>query len=139
MKEVLIGIKSVQTGNGQTERMDFTTVGRMFQKDNHIFLRYQEGELLNENEDVTTLLKIQDRQVMLQRTGDRQSRMLIEKGVRHQCYYQTTFGSFTIGVFGETIENALSKAGGRLYLRYTIDADAELVSRNEVEISVKEV
>ena len=42
MKEVLIGIKSVQTGNGQTERMDFTTVGRMFQKDNHIFLRYQE-------------------------------------------------------------------------------------------------
>ena len=43
------------------------------------------------------------------------------------------------GIFGEKIENNLTEQGGKLYMSYTIDSNLQLVSRNVVEINVREV
>lgn len=89
--------------------------------------------------DVTTLLKIEDEHmVTMQRTGGLRSRLTVEKGQRHMSHYDTGYGELLVGVFGEQIQNQISAAGGRLYMRYTIDVNHSLVSRNQVEIHIKE-
>lgn len=89
--------------------------------------------------DVTTMVKVeQDRMVTMQRTGGLRSRLTVEKGQRHMSHYDTGYGELMVGVFGEQIENQIGSAGGRLYMRYTIDVNHSLVSRNQVEINIKE-
>jgi uncharacterized beta-barrel protein YwiB (DUF1934 family) len=44
-----------------------------------------------------------------------------------------------LGIHGEKVNIDLNENGGRIELVYTIDSDLKLVSRNEVEITVKEV
>lgn len=141
MKNVLIRIKTTQIAGGShdRDRMEFTTVGRCFMRDGTTVLRYEEGSMLSDAaHPVQTMLKIRGEQVVLQRTGGQSTRLVIEKGVRHSSFYNTPYGDFTIGIFGESVQNALA-SDGRLYLRYTLDANAGLVSRNELEISIKEV
>ena len=90
-------------------------------------------------EEVTTLLKVEDdRMVTMQRTGGLRSRLTVEKGQRHMSHYDTGYGELLVGVFGEQIQNRLGSKGGSLYMRYTIDVNHSLVSRNQVEINIKE-
>ena len=44
-----------------------------------------------------------------------------------------------LGIFGENITNDLNKNGGDLSMCYTIDIENAFISRNTVEISIKEV
>lgn len=90
-------------------------------------------------EEVTTLLKVEDdRMVTMQRTGGLRSRLTVEKGQRHMSHYDTGYGELLVGVFGEQIQSRISDTGGSLYMRYTIDVNHSLVSRNQVEINIKE-
>ena len=43
-----------------------------------------------------------------------------------------------IGVFGEQVAHNMTDSGGELYMRYTIDINSAMQSRNEVKITVKE-
>ena len=102
------------------------------------YLSYDEGGALGVD-GVTTILKAQDDLVVLTRTGSLESRLEIEKGERHQCHYSTVYGDLFLGIFGETLVNDLDKDGGKLFMSYTLDVNCEFMSRNDVEITVKEV
>ena len=88
--------------------------------------------------EIETYIKSED-SVVLQRSGTINSKILIEKNNRNNCFYSTPMGDLTIGVYGEVIEHNLSENGGEVKLKYTIDSDLKLISRNEVNISVREV
>ena len=104
-----------------------------------MYILYEEEESIGAR-GVKTMLKVEtDRQVILQRSGALNSRMIIEKGQRHNCCYSTVQGDIMVGVFGEAIKSELNDNGGKLYMRYTVDVNMGLVSRNEIEISVKDV
>ncbi|MBQ7725554.1 MAG: DUF1934 domain-containing protein, partial [Clostridia bacterium] len=103
------------------------------------FISYEEGELSGLG-DVKTMLYIRpDHSVVLQRTGDFQSRMAIEPGKRSSSLYRTPHGDMMISVYGESVEHDLTPEGGSLSLCYTIDSNLELISRNTVKISVRRV
>ena len=57
---------------------------------------------------------------------------------RHQCHYSTMFGDLMVGVFTDTVKSELNEKGGRLYVSYSLDFNAGLVSKNEIIINVKE-
>ena len=44
-----------------------------------------------------------------------------------------------ISVFGEKIEYDLNENGGKINLKYTIDSDMKMLSRNQVDITISEV
>jgi hypothetical protein len=44
-----------------------------------------------------------------------------------------------MGIFGENVREDLSQSGGSLFMSYTIDVNYGMLSRNQVEIKVKEV
>lgn len=139
LKNVLINIVGINTVENDADKVEFTTEGKLGQKDGKMYILYEEDESIGAK-GVKTMLKIEnDKQVILQRSGALNSRMTIEKGQRHNCCYSTVQGDIMVGVFGESIKSDLSEHGGKLFMRYTVDVNMGLVSRNEIEISVKEV
>ncbi len=140
IKDVIIDIKTEQSLDGQNDSIEFSTDGRFGVKDGSYFISYDESALLEVSGEVKTTLYVRpDNTVVLQRKGDYNSRMVIEKGVRTNCFYSTPVGELTLGIFGEKVLSNLNDNGGSISLTYLIDADARLLSRNKVNISVREV
>lgn len=140
IKDVIIEIKTEQSLDGQSDSIEFSTDGRFGIKDGSYFLSYDESGLLDvEGEIKTTLYVKPDNTVVLQRKGSYNSKMVIEKGVRTNCIYSTPVGQILLGIFGEKVSPNLNENGGSIALTYLIDDDAKLISRNKVNISVREV
>ncbi len=138
MKDVLINIKGSQSAEGGNETLEMITVGKLSKKNGNYYLSYPECDE-NGMEGVTTMLKIdQNQSVVLQRSGDIHSRMLIEKNRRHISHYDTGFGGMMVGVFGESVRSTIKDDGGELFMRYTVDINSSYTSTNEISISVKE-
>ncbi len=140
IKDVIISIKTEQTVGDSTDTIEFTTDGRFGIKDGSYFISYEESKLLEVDGDVKTTLYIKsDDSVVMQRNGAYSSRMVIEKGVRNNCFYVTPMGELSLGIFGEKVKTNFSEKGGSIDMNYTIDTNLQLLSRNSVNISVKEV
>lgn len=140
IKDVLINIKGVQGIDDESDTIEFISEGRFGFKDGEYFISYDESGMLDSGETVKTKIHINSSDsVVLQRSGSIKSRMLIEKNKRNTTFYATPFGELLIGVFGEEIDYNLSENGGEINLKYTIDSDLRLVSRNYVNIKIKEV
>ncbi len=140
IKDVVVSIKGIQGMDDDTDTVELTTEGQFGYKDGQYYITYEEGQLFDSAERVKTQLYIKnDNSVVLQRSGSLKSRMVIVKGERNTCYYSTPHGDLSIGIYGEEIENCLSENGGRVRLKYTIDSNLQVISQNEVNISVREV
>lgn len=140
IKDVIIDIKTQQTVDGDTDMIEFTTDGRFGFNDGSYFIAYDESKLLDvEGEVKTTVFVRPDNTVVLQRKGAYNSRMIIEKGIRNNCFYTTPMGELTLGVFGKMVKSDLTDNGGTVSMNYTIDTNMQLLSQNQVKISVKEV
>lgn len=140
IKDVIIDIKTEQTVNGDTDLIEFTTDGRFGFKDGSYFIAYEESKLLEvEGEVKTTVFVRPDNSVVLQRRGAYNSRMIIEKGIRNNCFYSTPMGELTLGIFGEKVKTDLTDNGGTVLMNYSIDTNMHLLSQNQVKISIKEV
>ncbi|MBE6798100.1 MAG: DUF1934 domain-containing protein [Ruminococcaceae bacterium] len=139
MKDVLIDIKGTQGIGDDADVIEFTTVGQMACKNGKYYLFYNENDTLGADDIKTTLKAEGDDKITLSRTGRLESRLVIEKGQRSKCFYSTIQGQLVLGIFGESIVNTLKDDGGTLSMAYTIDVDNSLLSRNTVEIKVREV
>lgn len=139
IKDVIIDIKGVQGLDDQTDTIEFSTVGRFGIKDGEYYIAYDEGQLFDSGDAVKTKLFIKpDDTVILQRNGSITSKMVIEKGKRNTCFYSTPIGELVIGIFGERLEYNLTEKGGKINLKYVIDSDLRVISRNSVNISIRE-
>lgn len=140
IKDVIIEIKTEQTLDDSADKIEFTTDARYGFRDGSYFISYDESKLMEvEGEIKTTLYVKPNASVVLQRKGAYNSRMVIEKGVRNNCLYATPNGEFSLGIFGEKVLANLSDDGGNITMNYTIDSGLQLLSRNKVNISIREV
>lgn len=138
-KEVLIKITGKNISQDYSDPVELATVGKVLKKDGITCLTYDESDAIGTSGVKTMLWLESDKQVTLQRSGNLQSRLIIEQGVRHNCCYATVQGDITVGVFGEAVDIDLDGANGNVRLQYTVDVNMGLISRNEIEITVKEV
>lgn len=138
-KDVLISIKGTVIPDGAApDVIELITEGRYYNKEGSYYIIYKESETTG-FDGVTTTLKVEgDRCVTLTRNGPSSSRLILEKGRRHLCQYDTGYGSLMVGVSGCRILSKLDDIGGELTFHYTLDINSSLVSQNEVSISVKE-
>lgn len=139
MKDVLIKIKGTQgLDGGEKDVVEFSTDGKMEISDGTVTLTYNEGQMM-EGADIKTKLQATADTVIMERTGTMNSRLVIKRGQRNNCFYSTPYGDLTIGIYGEEIDNRLCDTGGTLKMVYSIDSGGSLVSKNEVEITVREI
>ena len=138
-KDVLISITgTVISDSGAPDVIELVTAGRYYKRDGHYYIRYEEGESGGFAGSVTTVKVDGERAVTLTRQGGTSSRLLLEQGRRHLCRYDSGEGLMMVGISGCRIHSALDETGGELQFQYMLDINAQLVSRNEVHISIKE-
>lgn len=140
MKKVMITVKSRQDSpDGDNNSMELTAVGNYKIENGTSYITYDESRTLGENRVFTLIKASGNSTVTMERSGDLNSTIVVEKGKKNNCIYSTDVGHFVLGVFGESIYNDLGESGGDLSFGYTLDIESNYVSRNQVEISVREV
>ncbi len=139
MKEnYLINIEGTMEQSGETDTVSLLTRGSFVQKNGHFFISYKESAATGYEGNVTTVkVESQDKVSML-RYGSAPSQLVIERGRRHVCHYDSGYGVLSLGVAADEIDNGLTEAGGNLTFSYTLDSGESQISRNRVKITVQE-
>lgn len=136
-EDYVISIEGKQKYDGDIGVIKVDTVGSYTKKNGARYISYKEYEDGNPDTATTAVLKIEDDKVVtLSRAGSR-TRLILEKGCRHNCLYDTDFGPLNMGVFTSHLKNELTDTGGSLKIKYTLDIDSNLSSRNELSIVVR--
>jgi len=140
-KDVYIDIKSTQSAEDEKDTTELFTYGRLKRgrgKDRNKYkLIYDETEATGFQGTVTLDVSGND-MIMMNRSGDALSNLVIERGKKHHCHYGTPFGDFMVGVTADEIRSELDDHGGEIYLKYTIDINSSYMSETEMFINVKE-
>ena len=138
-KDVFITIKGIQFYDDEQDAVELSTVGLLYRRGQTYYICYDESETTG-FVGAKTILKVEgDRRVTMRRTSEKaRSQLIIEKGARHQCFYNTDYGSMTLGISGDEIHSQLDDCGGQLDVRYTLDINASMASENELSVNVKE-
>ena len=135
----IISVVGIQEIDGEKDKIEVITTGEYIEKNGHRYIKYKEYDNDNPGVVTDTLVKIEsDSKVTIIRYGEHQSRLILEKGVRHQCHYHTPMGDLMMGVYTSRVDNKLSDNGGEITVKYQLDFFADLVSDNEFHITVKE-
>ncbi len=134
----LIRIKSKITRDEESENIELTTRGSYVFKNGNYFITYAETETTG-FDGTTTMVKVaeDESRVAMLRFGKTASQLLIQRGQRNLCHYETGVGSLTLGVTANEIASDLDAQGGTVRFDYMLDAgSAELMSQNGLEITV---
>ena len=139
MKEnYLINIEGTMEQSGEMDTVKLMTRGSFVRRNSSFFISYQESEATGYAGNTTTV-KVEDgNKVTMLRHGTAPSRLVIERGRRHVCHYDSGYGVLSLGVATDEIENHLTDSGGALTFSYTLDSGDAQISRNEVKITVQE-
>jgi len=71
------------------------------------------------------------------RTGAYGSCLTIARGQRNLCRYGTPYGDVLMGIYGKAVEIQENAADGRVQLRYEIDINGTLASKNQLKIDYR--
>ena len=134
----LINIEGTMEQDGETDKVHLMTRGSYMLKNGSYYISYKESEATGYEGNVTTVKAEGAGKVSMLRFGSMPSQLVIERGTRHVCHYDSGYGVLSLGVAADEIINHLSARGGRLVFSYTLDSGDSHISRNEVKITVQE-
>ncbi|HJD23645.1 MAG TPA: DUF1934 domain-containing protein [Firmicutes bacterium] len=136
-KPVWISIKGIQHLDGESDTVELNTTGIMERTDRGFRLTYDESVSIG-MEGVTTCLSVQPDLVTLERQGAMNSLLVLQKGKRTLCNYDTGYGCLTMGVYARAIHIGLADQGGTLDFHYTLDINAGIASSHDIYVTVRE-
>ncbi len=136
-KPVWISIKGIQHLDGESDTVELNTTGVMERTDRGFRLTYDESVSIG-IEGVTTCLSVQPDLVTLERQGAMNSLLVLQKGKRTLCNYDTGYGCLTMGVYARAIHIGLADQGGTLDFHYTLDINAGIASSHDIYVTVRE-
>lgn len=132
-----ITIVGRQTVDSQNDEVRVDTLGDYNERNGNLYISYDEYENDAPYTSHRKILKIEPTGVVTMFSPGTQTRLILEKGKRHKCMYDTGAGILSLGVFTQTLRHDLTPAGGELRIQYTLDIDAHLSSRNEILVKLK--
>ncbi|MDL2219162.1 DUF1934 domain-containing protein [Ruminococcaceae bacterium OttesenSCG-928-O06] len=139
MKEnYLINIEGTMEQDGELDSVQLMTRGSFLRKNNNFFISYKETEATGYEGNITTVKAEGAGKVSMLRFGSAPSQLVIEKGRRHVCHYDSGYGVLSLGVAADEIFNHLTDTGGKLTFSYTLDTGDAQLSHNKVKITVQE-
>lgn len=135
-KNVLISIKGLMGTDEDGEDIELVTGGRYAFDERRAAFEYMESELTG-MKGTKTRVCVEPDEVLITRSGTVNMQMVFAEGRKHYFNYETPYGSMTMGLATQSIKNELSRDGGRLEVRYLMDLDSTMTTRNKVEIEIK--
>ena len=92
----MISIVGEQKVEGQDDRIEVITEGKYMMKNGHFLINYKEYDEDLPDKFLNNLVKVENETVTISRKGPLSSQLILEKGKRHQCMYQTIAGTLSI-------------------------------------------
>ena len=137
-KDVSIKLVSSQSDGQNKESTELFSKGTYEISENGYRISYEESEATGFEGSVTALeVDKNEKKVVMTRTGNVASNLIIELGTKHHCIYGTPYGDFTVGVNGTSIVSRLDENGGNLDFHYVIDINSGYIGDFEISIEVK--
>lgn len=137
-KKVILSIRGNQVNpDGEDNRIELITEGRLYKKGNAYYIEYEESAISG-LEGTKTLIMVEDRRIFLERTGAHESRFVFEKGRKYVNYYETPFGSLEMGIFPTRIDSDMDESQGKLGVKYELDISGKYAGSNELMVSYQE-
>ena len=130
----ITGIQSII--DGEDDEISINTVGSYTKQGGARYITYNEYDPELPSSIHTSTLKVEPDCVTLI-SEQSNTRLILERGKRHRCCYDTGFGTLAMGVFTSTLLCDLKENGGRLNVKYTLDIDSVLSSCNEITVDVR--
>lgn len=136
-KQVLITVNSTFTAPGSTDRTEFFSEGQLYQKNGKVYVMYP--TLQEDGSQVkTTIIVHSPEKLTLKNSGDAAYSITLQEGVTTENLI--SYGGFEllVGVHPEQIIHGLDGDGlGDLQLIYRLETNGELLSKNQIEITIK--
>lgn len=129
----IIGKQVYEEDSGE---ITLSTTGTYTERGGARFIAYKEYDEENPKLSYTSVLKVEPDKVTMMRAGSA-TRLILERGRRHFCLYDTGYGTLTVGVFTSELSSSLEKKGGSLRIKYTLDIDSNLSSQNEIQVQIR--
>lgn len=122
-KSVMLSIEGRQSYAGQEpEVIELVTEGTLEQTETGWIISYDESDLTGMR-GVTTTFTVEDKKLILTRSGKLNSQMIFQEGVRHESLYQMEFGALMLSVCARKIRTELTLDGGVIDLSYGIEIE----------------
>lgn len=138
-KDVILEIKSLIEADGESDRLEITTRGKMLFKNGNYYLTYRETDKTG-FDGCSVLIKVEgEKTVTVSRSGDVTSQLTIETGKRNLCSYMTPQGTAMLGISGNAVR--IKRSGEtplEFYICYELDINSKLLSKNQMYITIKE-
>lgn len=134
----MITIDGINKTDGESNHISFSTEGSYECGGDLHKITYIDSALTGYDGDITSLSVEGSSSVLLERTGKTSSRLFVKSGERSMSFYDVGFGCLSLGVGNAKIENRLGEKGGTLKFRYMLDVDANVLSENEITVTVRE-
>ncbi len=134
----LITMTGQQCIDGENDQYELTTLGKYVKKDNKYYISY-EGSELTGYAGTTTTLKVKDGCVSMIRFGKASTQMVFEKEKKYIGYYDTPFGSLSVGVTTNDIMVDMDEDGGEIKLDYLVELNHNQPVHNGLHLTIRKV
>ena len=140
MKEVMIRIKGKQiTRESGEDEMEFVTEGKLYKRNEALYLIYEESEFSGVP-GCQTRLRLRNGEIQMKRFGEGTgtgSEILFEQGKRYTGYYDTPFGAIPLEVLTNRVNSTITENGdGDIDIDYDISLKGLMEGRNILNISL---
>ena len=138
-KEVIISIEGQEMFPeiGEENVTELVTEGKYYKKGDKHYLSYKETEVTG-FEATTTMLKIENDRVALTRYGQVNTHMVFAPGEKHTGYYDTPYGSFTVGIVSDDVKVQFGKNSGKIDIHYLLEIDNNTKAEHTLSLNVRE-
>ncbi len=135
-EKVIITINTCQTdAKGEKDSIELITEGKIYKKNEAIYIVYEESEISG-MEGTTTTLKIEGEVVTLKRFGNNHSQLVFEKGRRFKTQYKTPQGNLSIEILTKSINIDIKEDWRKacIQINYDINMGSLVDAKNSLHI-----
>ncbi len=135
-KDILLNIRDSHLSGGEKESYEIVTRGKFRGNNDNYKVKYDEQ--FDEFQGCHTTLEVTDgKSVAIIRRGECGAELFVEENKRHNCQYNSPYGTFMMGIYGTQVLSEINNGKGRLLLKYTVDIYGDVASENEIEFILK--
>lgn len=113
------------------------TLGSYTMRGGARFITYKEYDDDNPSVARTAVVKVEGEHCVTMMKAGAPTRLILEKGKRHNCIYNTDYGTVSLGIYTSDLITDLNDDGGELTVSYTLDINTSMSSQNTVHLKIK--
>lgn len=137
MKEnIILYITGLHSAGADNDSVEMIHAGRHYYMAGRHYIKYQES--LEDGLVTDNMIKISPNEVELIRKGPMTTNMLFTVGEKNISYYETPFGSMTMGI--DTSDLCITEEENEILvdIRYALEMNGNYMSQSHVVIKVRD-